>query len=52
MSTEQTANCVVVNPWGGTLTNVVLRHRYSNNPSYSRMTTGSAGRASRTSTAR
>ncbi|RKH42099.1 hypothetical protein D7X12_16710 [Corallococcus sicarius] len=34
MSTEQTANCVVVNQWGGTITNVQLRHRYSNNPSY------------------
>ncbi|NBD11453.1 hypothetical protein [Corallococcus silvisoli] len=39
LSTQQTANCVVVNQWGATLTNVTLRHRYSNNPNYQQQTT-------------
>ncbi|MHA7633377.1 hypothetical protein [Corallococcus sp. M7] len=33
-STQQTANAVVVNHWGAAITNVTLRHRYSNNPEY------------------
>lgn len=34
LSTERSANCCVVNQWGSTVTNVTLRHRYSNSPSY------------------
>ncbi|RKG89963.1 hypothetical protein D7V88_11850 [Corallococcus terminator] len=34
LSTERTANCVVVNQWGSAISGVTLRHRYNNDPSY------------------
>lgn len=39
LSTERTANCVVVNQWGQSISAVTLRHRYANDPSYQQETT-------------